>query len=382
MTTTGIPTPARFAADFRQWLHDPLLRMWLQPAARTPQGLICEALDAAWAPVPGRPHRALVAARQAFFFARMAAHGDAQLWAQAREQLDLLGRLFRDAQHGGVFSRLAADRDGAPAKELYTNAFAVLACAEGYARSGETQWLEQADQVLDEILRGFALPGGELATASSADFGECLAAPAQNPQMHLFEAVLHLWTVGRRDEHAQVLRELAVSIHARFFDAVCGVLMELPRQSEGNWWEPGHQCEWYTLVALAGPAIADTPLAPAIRGAFVQAQQVAARHAAMLPLKLAPSGEVLDDSHRIWTQLELVRALALQARSEGRTDEALLAAAAQALQARFLHARGWYEVIARDGTVLRTDMPASTPYHLVTCFDELAPLLPGFQRSV
>ncbi|NML46215.1 hypothetical protein HHL11_20875 [Ramlibacter sp. G-1-2-2] len=357
-----------FARDLRQWMHDPLLRMWSQPTARTANGLFNEALDAAWAPLAGKPQRALVAARQAFFFARMAAHGDAGLWTVAREQLELLQRLFHDPRHGGVYSRLPTERAGAPAKELYTNAFAVLAYAEGHARSGDTRWLDLADQVLDEILRGFALPDGNLATATSEDFGECLAGPAQNPQMHLFEAVLHLWTVGQREKHARILRDLALAIHSRFFDAQCGALMELPLGSEGNWQEPGHQCEWFTLVTLAGAAIAGTPLVSAIESAFAQALQVAARHGGVLPLKLSPAGEVLDGSHRIWTQLELVRAMALQEDM----DEVLFATAAQALQARFLHAKGWYEVIADDGTVLRTDMPASTPYHLVTCFDEVS----------
>jgi mannose-6-phosphate isomerase len=38
---------------------------------------------------------------------------------------------------------------------------------------------------------------------------------------------------------------------------------------------------------------------------------------------------------------------------------------------RFLHARGWHEVLDTQGAVVRGDMPSTTPYHLATCYEAL-----------
>ena len=44
------------------------------------------------------------------------------------------------------------------------------------------------------------------------------------------------------------------------------------------------------------------------------------------------------------------------------------------LRERFLHPAGWHECRDGQGVVSRTDMPSTTPYHLLTCYQGLQAL--------
>ncbi|NES10225.1 N-acylglucosamine 2-epimerase, partial [Pseudomonas laurentiana] len=81
---------------------------------------------------------------------------------------------------------------------------------------------------------------------------------------------------------------------------------------------------------------------------------------------LNTKGEVRDATQRIWAQAEYLRALALRPGAEAKVLAQL-----KALQARFLHAGGWYECRDASGKVSRNDMPSTTPYHLATCLEGL-----------
>ncbi|MDF9883380.1 mannose/cellobiose epimerase-like protein (N-acyl-D-glucosamine 2-epimerase family) [Pseudomonas silensiensis] len=82
------------------------------------------------------------------------------------------------------------------------------------------------------------------------------------------------------------------------------------------------------------------------------------------------NGSAKDATQRIWAQAEYLRALTLRPNSEGSVQRQL-----QALQQRFLHARGWYECRDEQGEVSRKDMPSTTPYHLATCYRGLVDYL-------
>ena len=58
-------------------------------------------------------------------------------------------------------------------------------------------------------------------------------------------------TVVDNGEDAQTqtaLLELCTAMHKRFVDPQYGVLMEKPLGAVDNWYEPGHQFEWYFLL--------------------------------------------------------------------------------------------------------------------------------------
>ena len=185
--------------------------------------------------------------------------------------------------------------------------------------------------------------------------------------MHLAEAFLATLSV-RDDAPVQAaLLALAEGMQQRFIEPVHNVMLEKPRGAVDNWFEPGHQFEWFFLLA-SSPLLRQTPLHGSLERAFGFAEQVGVdpQSGAVCGM-LAPDGSLRDGTQRIWAQAEYLRALTLRPDSQPRLLRQLLA-----LQQRFLHADGWYECRDGAGKVSREDMPSTTPYHLATCYSGLA----------
>jgi len=145
--------------------------------------------------------------------------------------------------------------------------------------------------------------------------------------------------------------------------------MEKPLGAVDNWYEPGHQFEWYFLLE-SSPLLRDSKLHAALDRAFAFTEQYGVVQSsgavrAMLDLKM--DGRPKDSTQRIWAQAEYLRALTLRADGQAALQHQL-----QALQEHFLHAGGWHECLDASGAVSRRDMPSTTPYHLATCYRGLA----------
>jgi mannose-6-phosphate isomerase len=161
-------------------------------------------------------------------------------------------------------------------------------------------------------------------------------------------------------------------MHKRFVDPLAGVLMEKPLGSVDNWFEPGHQFEWYFLLE-SSPLLRGSKLHAALDRAFAFTEQygvVQPSGAVRAMLDLNMDGRPKDSTQRIWAQAEYLRALTLRPDSETAVLRQL-----QALQQRFLHAGGWNECRDEQGEVSRKDMPSTTPYHLATCYRGIADYL-------
>lgn len=141
-------------------------------------------------------------------------------------------------------------------------------------------------------------------------------------------------------------------------------MLEKPNGAVDNWFEPGHQFEWFYLLDTS-PLLRGTPLHASIDRAFTYAEQSGVKDSAVLAM-LDVAGKVIDPTQRIWAQAEYLRALALRPGSEAK-----LLVQLHALEGRFLHAGGWYECRDGQGEVSRHDMPSTTPYHLATCLEGL-----------
>ena len=350
-------------ARFNQHFAECIVPLWQGPGWNADLALPYEALDAKHQPLPAQRYRAMACARQLYLFSsRIGQPGAAE---RASALFRSLQKHFHDAEHGGWFYSI--DAQGKPLdrrKDLYTHAFIVFACAHYWGKVRESLVESTLNAALGIIDQQFARDDGLYEASLGEDWADLGSGPLQNPQMHLAEAFLQVLAV-RADEHTQQsLLQLCEALQAHFVEPAHGLMLEKPRGAVDNWFEPGHQFEWFYLLHTS-PLLRDTPLHASIDRAFGFAEQYGVKEGAVLAM-LDVDGRVLDATQRIWAQAEYLRALVLRSGSEAKLVDQL-----QALQARFLREAGWYECRDGEGNVSRHDMPSTTPYHLATCLEGL-----------
>jgi mannose-6-phosphate isomerase len=187
--------------------------------------------------------------------------------------------------------------------------------------------------------------------------------------MHLAEAYLAAREATADAAFDTALARLGDAVARTFVHMPTGAIAELPIGTAGNRLEPGHQFEWFYLVARAGRSIAGSGLAASLERAFEFAQQhgVDALTGGVCAA-LNEDGSILDATQRIWAQTEYLRALATRGTS---SDRDRLAVQIAHFQSRFLHRLGWYECKTASDDIARADMPSTTPYHLATAYASL-----------
>jgi mannose-6-phosphate isomerase len=357
-------------ASVQQHFEDVIVPLWQGPGWNADMALPYEALDAEHRPLPPQRYRAMACARQLYLFSSLIGQVP-QAEERAAALFRSLQRHFHDAEHGGWFYSI--DPQGAPLdqrKDLYTHAFILFACAHYWDKVREPLVESVLNAALEVMARRFAMGDGLYEASLNRDWSSLNSGPLQNPLMHLAEAFLATLSVREDAAVQSALVELCTAMQERFIDPQHAVLMEKPLGAVDNWFEPGHQFEWYFLLQ-SSPLLRGSKLHTSLERAFalteqrgVDQQTGAVR--AMLQLNDRPR----DATQRIWAQAEYLRALTLRPGSEASVERQL-----QALQQRFLHAGGWYECRDEQGQVSRKDMPSTTPYHLATCYRGLAEYL-------
>ncbi|BBH44079.1 AGE family epimerase/isomerase [Pseudomonas sp. KU43P] len=350
-------------ARFNQHFADRIVPLWLGPGWNADMALPYEALDAQHQPLPVQRYRAMACARQLYLFSsRIEQPGAAE---RAAALFRSLQRHFHDAENGGWFYSI--DAEGKPLdrrKDLYTHAFIVFACAHYWGKVQEGLVESALNAALEIVAEQFARDDGLYEASLGEDWSDLGSGPLQNPQMHLAEAFLQVLAV-REDENVQHdLLQLCEALQTHFIEPQYGLMLEKPRGAVDNWFEPGHQFEWFYLLETS-PLLRGTPLHASIERAFGYAEQCGVKDTAVLAM-LDVDGKVIDATQRIWAQAEYLRALALRADHDTRLIEQL-----QAMNRRFLREAGWYECLDSEGAVSRHDMPSTTPYHLATCLEGL-----------
>ncbi|MBA1377525.1 AGE family epimerase/isomerase [Pseudomonas brassicacearum] len=370
--SASLPELTTLFTTVRQHFHDVIVPMWQGPGWNAELALPYESLDAEHTPLPPQRYRAMACARQLYVFASLIGEVP-QAEERASALFRSLQRHFHDAEHGGWFYSI--DPQGAPldtGKDLYTHAFILFACAHYWGKVREPLVESTLNAALEVVTRRFATGDGLYEASLGRDWSTCQSGPLQNPLMHLAEAFLAVLSV-RDDSHVrQALLSLCDAMSRQFVDPGQKVMMEKPLKAVDNWFEPGHQFEWYFLLA-SSPLLQGGKLHAALELSFSLTEEHGVDPdggAVCAMLSLEPQTTPRDATQRIWAQAEYLRALTLRSGS----DSALLRQL-QALQQQFLHPRGWNECLDANGNVSRRDMPSTTPYHLLTCYRGLADYL-------
>ncbi|RMN92591.1 hypothetical protein ALQ50_04688, partial [Pseudomonas coronafaciens pv. coronafaciens] len=80
------------------------------------------------------------------------------------------------------------------------------------------------------------------------DWSRLGTGPLQNPLMHLAEAFLATLSVRADPATQSAMDALVIHMQRRFVDTATGVMLEKPLGAVDNWYEPGHQFEWFFLL--------------------------------------------------------------------------------------------------------------------------------------
>jgi mannose-6-phosphate isomerase len=233
------------AQHFVSWMKRDVLPLFLQQGIKTlPDGAACfrETL-----PDDSSLRRSRVQTRQLYVYAHATRTG----WLDARKTLDVVPKLglkhFTSSQ--GVFMFSDGDTHLDQQTNAYEQAFALLAYSELYALTGDATFHQLATQLHDWMQANLALAEGGYAINTRRP-----AMLSQNPNMHLFEAMLSWWHhtgEARWEQEAHRLFNLFIG-HLFHRDWHClveffspGWLADHPQSSHVD---PGHHHEWTWLL--------------------------------------------------------------------------------------------------------------------------------------
>lgn len=249
--SSNLATPQQSNSRFKDWFIEKALPLWAKHSYDHASGGFYEALNFDGTPASSLTRRVRVQTRQIYAFTEAGARG----WHDGAEALAAKGFDFflttacPDEGARGCVHLLS--KDGKiidDRRDLYDQAFLLLACASRWKAAKDHRALTLADKVAAFLDRELASAYGGWAEDDQGTLPR-----RQNPHMHLFEGFTALYAAtGQKqwlDKAAKVL-ELMRSV---FFDPGRGILREF-FDSEMNFLtersaiEPGHMFEWVWLL--------------------------------------------------------------------------------------------------------------------------------------
>ncbi len=350
------------------WHRTKALPLWAGAAADG-AGAFYEALDFAGRPLTGRKRRVRVQCRQIHVFTDAARLG----WLPQGEAIAARGfdRLLetacpRDGVRGCVH---ALDDEGGVAdhlRDLYDQAFLLLACAARIKATKDDKARIIADRVLTFLDREFASPHGGYRENDRGGLPR-----RQNPHMHLFEALMALHEATGDTSFLARAQAIAALFESRFFDRQNAVVREF---FNDDWTiidkvsdrlEPGHMMEWVFLLDQH-QRLSGADQEPAKRQLYEVARAMRVEGSVFLPNEASLRGTVRA-GRRLWPQTEHLRAACVLA---GDGDEQAGSDAADLIDALFQtyfdqETQGlWCDEYDIEGAPVAKDVPASILYHI------------------
>lgn len=360
---------------FADWLRLRALPTWAT-LGQDAEGGFLEALT-----LDGRPvitsRRARVQARQIQVYLQAGRLGWDGPWRRAA-QAGLTRLRSHYLREDGLCRTLLA-ADGTPLDEtatLYDQAFvlfALAAAADAGVDADDAKAL--AVRIRDRLLADAPARGGLIEAGDH---------PYQaNAHMHLLEACL-AWEEAGGDAGWTALADRIVALaHSAFIDPDLGVLREFfdaewrPAQGpDGRLVEPGHQFEWAWLLTRYGRARANAQALVAAQRLYAAGRRGVADRPHVAVDALDDDGAWRSRRARLWPQTEWLKAaliLAETARDEERA--VLLADAAAAMRALWLYLTPdglWRDKLLPQGKFIDEPAPASSFYHIMAAFMQLA----------
>ena len=379
--TAGLPNSLQDElVKAKAWLIEIALPFWSQAGFNRDQNLFSERLDFSGNPVDV-PHRLMVQCRQIYVFSHATFLGwfDGREIAERALQTVLTNFATLDANAPFAFS---VDSRGAiidRTVDTYSYAFLLFALAWARRLPG-VQVDEQIVRMLVSFLRS------RLAHPSGQGFIDRLprsdAFSRQNPQMHLFEALIQIVEVFDVAEARAICDELFALFESKLLMRGADVVPEL---HDDDWavidasnapFEPGHHFEWIWLLdryeRMSGVSTASLRSRLTVRAV---GEGIGKKGAVVETVNIY--GQARLESRRCWATCEALKAASIAFRRGSDSGRAELDAASYlaAIRSCFLtgpFSGGWIDRIDGDGRPLVDHVPASTFYHLFLAIAEAA----------
>lgn len=367
------------------WYVTKALPLWAR-AGVDPSGGFYESLDFGGRPIAGQKRRVRVQSRQVHTFTDAARRG----WLAGGEAIAARGfqRLVETAcpDRGARGCVHMIDDAGAvidQKRDLYDQAFLLLASAARLA-AGDTGARAIAERTVAFLDSELASPHGGFLEDDRASLPR-----RQNPHMHLFEAMMALYSASGDPAYLARARSIESLFNSRFLDRNSNVLREFFAEDwsvdakTGERIQPGHMMEWVFLLdrfeALSGEDRSDDK-----RLLFAAASAMIANgDAPFLPNSLLCGAAVSRGARRLWPQTEALRAALVMARDGDMAAADYAATLIDALFSSYLDQETpglWRDEFDAGGRLIAKDVPASILYHLheavcgaVECRHKIAP---------
>ncbi|WP_339929976.1 AGE family epimerase/isomerase [uncultured Brevundimonas sp.] len=360
---------------FADWLRLRALPIW-STLGQAGTGLFLEALTLEGRVAP-RPHRARVQARQIFVYTEAGRLG----WTGPWQRIVSLGvaRLLDSHLRDDGLSRSLVSDSGASLDDtarLYDQAFVLLALATVRSAGVDAEAAEAAATRLRETLLTQTLPNGGFREAGDHPY-------QANAHMHLLEACLAWEAAGGDAGWSELADRLVVLAFDAFIDAEGGFLREFfnadwtPAEGgDGTLIEPGHQFEWAWLLTRYGRSRGNARALAAATRLYAAGRRGVAEHPAIIIDALNTDGSVRSRQARLWPQSEWLKAALILAETASPDERiALLEDAATALRALWLYLTPgglWHDKHLPGGGFVAEPAPASSLYHIMAGFQQLA----------
>jgi mannose-6-phosphate isomerase len=298
---------------------------WLELARDEAHGGVFDRLDMEGRPVAGDPKTTLVQARIVFTLAHLHLHlatGDTRLLDAARDVYGFIDQHLRDEDGGYRFSVAG---DGSPLadpqsrlRRSYDQSFVLLALVTLQKAAPEAVDQTRIDDCWRFISERLTDPSDgslwedDAMAATGAMPGDLRA---QNPHMHMFEALLQAFEMTGEPVWLDRARALPDLAKRHFIDPETGAVREFVGHDltpfagvQGERREPGHQYEWAWLLHR----FADLSGEEDVRKIALPMAAFAERHGlrssgpmAGVPFDaLGADGRVREDTHLLWPLTE------------------------------------------------------------------------------
>jgi len=355
----------------KDWFTVAALPLWAAKGYDVARGGFYEALNFDASPSTGRPRRVRSQARQIHTFSHAALKG----WLPEGEALAAQGFdyfLKHACPDGGDRGCVHLISDSGETlvdrRDLYDQAFLLLACASRIAATDDARAFDLATKTVAFIDDELASPFGGWLESDRKELPR-----RQNPHMHLFEAFMALYraTNDKRffDQGAKIIDQCFPA----FFDLENGVIIEQFHENmtfdrDSIVVEPGHMFEWIWLLRqwerISGADYSTVRKTLLERGV----------HFGRDPAWFGFVSNTIDikapqrhSSKRLWPQTEYLRALLADAADEDGDRQADATALIDNLFDTYLAAevKGlWIDEFDVNGAPVAQDVPASILYHL------------------